>query len=199
MILALFVSCSKPSLKDKKKADMLLKSTLTPECFMDISENEKAIEKLNQAINLDSSEWNYYLQKIKLYKYRYSECLSEKEQKDILDNIISIYKEWEANGYELDTSKKFGLGCAYIADGNSDVGISMLTECYDRLGNNSLKKNDELAFMESVISGIIIGKINKDNVSQVLIFDDEIFNAGIIQEVNETDFLYLVSKYIGGF
>lgn len=76
----------------------------------------------------------------------------------------------------------------------------MLTECYNRLENNSIKKNDELAFMESVISGIIIGKINKDNVSQVLIFDDnEFYNDFIMQEVNETDFSYLVNKYIGGF
>lgn len=200
LIPFLFVSCSKISAEDKQKADSLYKSCLSFECFDNFSENEKAIEKLNQAINLNSGEWNYYLQKIKLYKYRYSDSVNEKEQNDILDNIISIYKEWETNGNKLDAAKKFGLGCAYIADGNSDIGISMLTECYNRLENNSIKKNDELAFMESVISGIIIGKINKDNVSQVLIFDDnEFYNDFIMQEVNETDFSYLVNKYIGGF
>lgn len=105
LIPFLFVSCSKISAEDKQKADSLYKSCLSFGCFDNFSENEKAIEKLNQAINLNSSEWNYYLQKIKLYKYRYSDSVNEKEQNDILDNIISIYKEWETNGNKLDAAK----------------------------------------------------------------------------------------------
>ena len=194
-ILSLFISCS----NNKQKAEILYNSCLTAESVTDYSESKKTLEKLDKAIKLDPKEWKYYFQKIRIYKYRLVKSDNDIEKKININSIISVYDEWVSNHNTIDTSMQFGLGCAYIAAKKEDAGIMLLNDCYNRILNNDIPEQEDIAFIEGVLAGIIINQIDEDKITQFLVLDKyKKYEDFLLQELNLYTQEKLVEKYAGG-
>lgn len=194
-LLSLFISCS----NNKQKAEILYNSCLTAESVTDYSESEKTLEKLDKAIKLDPKEWKYYFQKIRIYKYRLVKSDNDIEKTININSIISVYDEWVSNHNTIDTSMQFGLGCAYVAAKKEDAGIMLLNDCYKRILNNEILEQEDIAFIEGVLAGIIINQIDEDKVSQFAGFEKyKKYEDFLLQEMNLYTSKELVEKYVGG-
>lgn len=194
-LLSLFISCS----NNKQKAEILYNSCLTAESVTDYSESEKTLEKLDKAIKLDPKEWKYYFQKIRIYKYRLVKSDNDIEKTININSIISVYDEWVSNHNTIDTSMQFGLGCAYVAAKKEDIGIMLLNDCYNRILNNEILKQEDIVFIEGVLAGIIINQIDEDKVSQFTGFEKyKKYEDFLLQEMNLYTSKELAEKYTGG-
>ena len=194
-LLSLFISCS----NNKQKAEILYNSCLTAESVTDYSESEKTLEKLDKAIKLDPKEWKYYFQKIRIYKYRLVKSDNDIEKTININSIISVYDEWVSKHNTIDTSMQFGLGCAYIAAKKEDAGIMLLNDCYNRILNNEILEQEDISFIEGVLSGIIINQIDNDKVSQFAGFEKyKKYEDFLLQEMNLYTSKELAEKYAGG-
>ena len=194
-LLSLFTSCS----NNKQKAEILYNSCLTGESVTDYSESEKTLEKLDKAIKLDPKEWKYYFQKIRIYKYRLVKSDNDIEKKININSIISVYDEWVSNHNTIDTSMQFGLGCAYVASKKEDAGIMLLNDCYNRILNNEILEQEDIAFIEGVLAGIIINQIDEDKITQFLVLDKyKKYEDFLLQELKLYTQEELAEKYAGG-
>lgn len=194
-LLSFFISCS----NNKQKAEILYNSCLTAESVTDYSESEKTLKKLDKAIKLDPKEWKYYFQKIRIYKYRLVKSDNDIEKTININSIISVYDEWVSNHNTIDTSMQFGLGCAYVAAKKEDAGIMLLNDCYKRILNNEILEQEDIAFIEGVLAGIIINQIDEDKVSQFAGFEKyKKYEDFLLQEMNLYTSKELVEKYVGG-
>ena len=193
--MCLFISCC----NDKQKAENLYKSCLSAECITDYSESEKSLKKLDKAIKLDSEEWKYYFQKIRIYKYRLVKSDNDIRKNININNIISVYDEWVSNHNTIDTSMQFGLGCAYIVAKKEDVGLLLLNDCYNRILNNEILEQEDIVFIEGVLAGIIINQIDEDKITQFLVFDKyKKYEDFLLQELKLYTKKEFVEKYAGG-
>lgn len=165
LFLVIFVSCS----SNKQKADDLYNLCLTTKAVTDFSESEKSLNRLEKAIELNSEEWKYYFQKIRIYKYRIVKSETEDEKNTNIINIISVYDEWVENNNTLNSSMEFGLGCAYFAVKEKETGIRLLQNCYRRVLNKEIKEQMETNHIEGLLSGIILKQITEDEITQILI------------------------------
>ena len=195
LFLFLIVACS----NSKYKADKLYKSCLLENCIIDYTESEKSLTKLNEAIKLNCKEWNYYFQKIIIYKYRLVNAKTIDEKNDNLNNIISIYNEWEQKNNEINSNMKFGLGCAYFSANQKKIGTKILNECYNEISENKIEILEEKNVIEGILAGIITTQITEDKLLYFLKNEKyKIYKDFFLQEIKEHTPDELAMKYVGG-
>lgn len=175
ILLTNVYSQSKKAQKYFNQANKIFENSNLSEWRQSSLKRDKAIQKLDKAIEIEPDWWIPYREKIQILKIG---SLQNNAQA-----IVDVYNLWLKNGNSLEGFSKFSYACSLFCCNQEERSVKMFEKLFSDYdySKKNLAEDEKIIF---IFSGIILGKFSEKNLNDITI---ELFDSSMI--TNLKDFL----------